>query len=175
MSRAPRLSRSTSQRIRCILLGRARYDPAICNAIVGVGSRLHLARGSKLPPAAPTAGWHDFCLPRCGFSTLAMIFRHHSTKWGQLAVEAAFVAAASTTLLAGCSGREGKAIRDLPQRDREALYGRTLETLRTVCSNSRGDSLSDFCQAQAKFVSEFPECDPGCQELAGTFWPRPTR
>lgn len=66
-------------------------------------------------------------------------------------------------------------IADLPAAERQALFARTFETLRTVCNDSAGPNLTNYCEEQASFLVRFPECDPGCAKLAHGFAGRPTR
>ncbi len=62
---------------------------------------------------------------------------------------------------------EGKAILNLPQMERRALYERTLRTLETTCrSKASASGLEDFCRGQAEFIVRFPECDAVCSALA---------
>ena len=59
------------------------------------------------------------------------------------------------------------AIQRLPPADRGALFKRTLQTLESACvSEKRPPGLEDFCQSQAEFVVQFPECDARCTSLA---------
>lgn len=60
---------------------------------------------------------------------------------------------------------EERALRDLPDDERHALYDRTLENLRTICAREN-EGLSGFCRRQAKIVIALPECDAGCRSLA---------
>ncbi|HEX7508336.1 MAG TPA: hypothetical protein VF550_16290 [Polyangia bacterium] len=53
----------------------------------------------------------------------------------------------------------------MPQPERQALYARTLQNLRSVCSPP-SDALHDFCRDQARLALEFSECDRACQQLA---------
>jgi cytochrome b pre-mRNA-processing protein 3 len=66
-------------------------------------------------------------------------------------------------------------IRDMPVAQRQALYHRTLETLRTVCVDPHDSVLRDFCQGQADFIMRFPECDDACLALVQPHVPRPMR
>jgi cytochrome b pre-mRNA-processing protein 3 len=72
-------------------------------------------------------------------------------------------------------GRENRAIEALPDAERRALYSRTLEDLRTVCATSHSSDLDLHCEAQARFILKFPECDAACQRLARWQLPHPTR
>ncbi len=82
---------------------------------------------------------------------------------------------ASVTQALGCMGREDRALRELPERDRGALYARTMETLRGVCAGREAEGLDEFCRRQAEFVTHFPECNGTCQNLVRTFSPKATR
>jgi cytochrome b pre-mRNA-processing protein 3 len=63
----------------------------------------------------------------------------------------------------------------LPEAERKALYVRTLETLRTVCSQAPGPNLAGYCREQADFVERFPECDGECHAFAARFASQPSR
>ena len=68
-------------------------------------------------------------------------------------------------LWAWSDGAERRAIRSMPQLERQALHARTLQNLKSVCSPP-SDALHDFCREQAQLVLEFQECERTCQELA---------
>ena len=68
-----------------------------------------------------------------------------------------------------------KELMELPPEERMSLYERTLATVRTTCAHSIGSELRDFCQAQASFLSGFPECNSECQRECENFRPRPTK
>jgi hypothetical protein len=71
---------------------------------------------------------------------------------------------------------EQRAIRHLPPAERQALYDRTLQTLRDPCGMSRNaNGLGSFCRAQAKFILEFPECDAACSALAKGYLGQPSK
>jgi cytochrome b pre-mRNA-processing protein 3 len=72
-------------------------------------------------------------------------------------------------------GREERAIEALSDTERRALYQRTLEDLRAVCSTAHASDLDLHCEAQARFILKFPECDEPCRQLAGWQLPHPTR
>jgi hypothetical protein len=62
---------------------------------------------------------------------------------------------------------EHDALSELPARERNALYQRTLHTLQTTCDPARQPSgLEPFCHDQAEFIVQFPECDGACRALA---------
>jgi hypothetical protein len=64
------------------------------------------------------------------------------------------------------SGGEGREIRSLPPAQRQGLYQRTMENLKTLCDPAPGRSMRDFCRTQAAFALEFPECDDECHRTA---------
>jgi hypothetical protein len=73
------------------------------------------------------------------------------------------------------SARE-RALQDLTRSERAALYARTLENLREVCQLPlRKTGLSDYCEGQARFAVEFPECDEQCKNLAAPYLAQPSR
>jgi hypothetical protein len=62
---------------------------------------------------------------------------------------------------------ESTAIRSLPPAERQELFRSTLHTLQGACAPStRADGLEAFCNDQARFVLQFPECDNACQSQA---------
>jgi len=62
---------------------------------------------------------------------------------------------------------DSRALRALPDDQRLALYGRTLENLRNTCDPAPSRSLRDFCREQAQLAARFRECDESqtCREL----------
>jgi hypothetical protein len=63
-----------------------------------------------------------------------------------------------------------RAIRELPDAERKALYDHTLSTLRTVCATPHWpDGLRSYCRDQAELVVRFPECDAECRALADRY------
>jgi hypothetical protein len=62
-------------------------------------------------------------------------------------------------------GAEERAIRELPERERRALFLRALENVKSVCQAPES-AMQDFCRNQARMVLEFPECDETCQGVA---------
>jgi hypothetical protein len=71
---------------------------------------------------------------------------------------------------------ETTAIRALPATDRRALFEGTLRTLQAVCDAQRRPSgLDGFCNEQAIFVAQFPECEAACRALAKAARAQPTR
>jgi hypothetical protein len=71
---------------------------------------------------------------------------------------------------------ETSAIRTLPVADRRALFEGTLRTLESVCEEQkRPPGLEGFCNEQAIFVAQFPECEAACLALAKGARTPPTR
>jgi hypothetical protein len=64
------------------------------------------------------------------------------------------------------AGDEKRALRALPDQQREGLYQRTMENLRTICDPVAPKSLREYCRAQAGFALQFDECDASCRETA---------
>jgi hypothetical protein len=61
---------------------------------------------------------------------------------------------------------ETDAVRNLPATERRALYESTLHTLNTVCdAEKQPQGLKDFCNDQALFVLQFPECEETCRAI----------
>ena len=61
---------------------------------------------------------------------------------------------------------EGHEIRALPAPQRQGLYHRTMENLKTICDPAPGRSMREFCRAQAGLALKFPECDDECHRTA---------
>ncbi len=82
----------------------------------------------------------------------------------------ASIVAAALALLAGgywfFSDDEGREIRALPAAQREGLYHRTMENLKTICDPAPGRSMREFCREQATLALKFPECDDECHRTA---------
>jgi cytochrome b pre-mRNA-processing protein 3 len=89
--------------------------------------------------------------------------------------------AAAITLLAALSGvviwqtRLERDLTELPTPERQALYERTRETLRSSCLQARDPDVAEHCRQEAEFITRFPECNAECRELAAHFAHRPSR
>jgi hypothetical protein len=71
---------------------------------------------------------------------------------------------------------EASAIRTLPMSDRRSLFEGTLRTLESVCDpQTRPPGLDGYCNEQAIFVRQFPECEAACLALAKGARRPPTR
>lgn len=73
--------------------------------------------------------------------------------------------------------RDERALRDLPEAERRALYERTLQTLRGPCAPPEAPegALLDHCRHEADLLRRFPECDATCDGLAARFLEQPSR
>lgn len=73
--------------------------------------------------------------------------------------------------------RDERALRDLPEGERRALYERTLQTLRGPCAPPEAPegALLDHCRHEADLLRRFPECDATCSKLAARFLEQPSR
>jgi hypothetical protein len=60
---------------------------------------------------------------------------------------------------------ERRAIEALGPEERRGLFVRTKENLRSACA-ATSEPLVAYCQQQASFLLEFPECDEACKALA---------
>jgi len=79
------------------------------------------------------------------------------------ALAALSLGAAGVWLIADDESRE---IRALPVEQRQALYHRTMENLKTICDPAPGRSTREFCRNQAALSLKFPECDDDCRRTA---------
>ena len=71
---------------------------------------------------------------------------------------------------------ERRAVAQLDPQARQALYARTLESLKHPCADTpHPHALDEFCERQADFILEFPECDSACQALAARSRPPSAR
>jgi hypothetical protein len=59
-------------------------------------------------------------------------------------------------------------IEKVPAAERQILYSRTMDELRTTCRVT--SALSDHCRDQAELVLRLPECDVQCRALAALFF-----
>jgi hypothetical protein len=66
---------------------------------------------------------------------------------------------------------EQRAVVHLTAEQRRLALVETYRTLETVCAGSP-KGLEDYCQKQASFLLELPECDPECRAFARDFLPR---
>lgn len=81
--------------------------------------------------------------------------------------------AAGLVLLAGglliwvTATADTRALRGLPDDQRQALFERTVENLRGTCDPAPPRSLREFCREQATLAARFRECEaaPECQVL----------
>jgi hypothetical protein len=64
------------------------------------------------------------------------------------------------------SDDEAREIRALPVDQRQGLYHRTIENLKTICDPAPGRSVREFCRGQAALALKFPECDDDCRRVA---------
>jgi hypothetical protein len=67
-------------------------------------------------------------------------------------------------------GAQRRALGQLPEAERHALYLRTKANLEQVCP-APPEALKGYCQQQADFLGQFPECDASCQALAAAQHP----
>jgi hypothetical protein len=73
-------------------------------------------------------------------------------------------------------GAEQRAIGRMDPAERRAVYEQAFGELQRLCgSGPRDDALEKRCVEQIQFVSQFPECDAPCQEIARSHTPRPTK
>jgi len=73
-------------------------------------------------------------------------------------------------------GAERRAIGRMDPAERAAVYQQAFGELQRLCgSGPRDDALEKRCVEQIRFVSQFPECDAPCQEIARSHTPRPTK
>ena len=70
---------------------------------------------------------------------------------------------------------EERALRNLPEADRRALYQRTLENVRTICASDARFRLEGYCRDQADLLLALPECDSPCKALVASYRQRATR
>jgi len=62
-------------------------------------------------------------------------------------------------------GSEHRAVAAIPAEERHVLYLRTMDNLR-FCKGSTSEGLKNFCENQAEFAVNFPECDAECRALS---------
>jgi hypothetical protein len=73
-------------------------------------------------------------------------------------------------------GAEQRAIGRMDPVERRAVYEQAFGELQRLCgSGPRDDVLEKRCVEQIQFISQFPECDARCQEIARSHTPRPTK
>ncbi len=72
--------------------------------------------------------------------------------------------------------RERRALLHLSTDLRAGVYTRSLANFRDLCAGSGVSAALDTeCAAQARFLVEFPECDPACRALAQRHLPEPIK
>ncbi|MCU1281485.1 MAG: hypothetical protein JWM53_5031 [bacterium] len=59
-----------------------------------------------------------------------------------------------------------RAVLRLPAEQRQRAVSSTLHVLDTLCAGDIDTALGSYCEDQAQFVLQFPECDRGCRERA---------
>jgi hypothetical protein len=62
-------------------------------------------------------------------------------------------------------GAEMRAVEQMPEPERAALYERTLEELKMMCEPPIANGLEDRCQTESEFIALFPECQDECRRL----------
>jgi hypothetical protein len=62
-------------------------------------------------------------------------------------------------------GSERRALRALPDEQRQALLSRTVEEMREICGPGRPEGLQAHCRELASFAAHFEECRGECLEL----------
>ena len=82
-------------------------------------------------------------------------------RYGLLA--AVFIAAAISLWLWSVGG-ERRAVAALDDTQRHELFIRTKQNVESVCTVPPWD-LRDYCEHQAEFLANFPECDGNCQTM----------
>lgn len=69
-----------------------------------------------------------------------------------------------------------RALRDLPEGERRALYQRTSQTLAGPCAATTvSGALLDHCRHEAELLRSFAECDEACAKLAARYLEQPSR
>lgn len=108
---------------------------------------------------APKALWQQTWLRRGLYTSLAgLALVSGLALWSTLATE------------------ELRAVQQLPEVERQALYRQTLRTLEVSCVGlTERSGLYEYCHGQAEFIRQFPECDSACQAIAKPYDRRPTR
>jgi hypothetical protein len=91
-------------------------------------------------------------------------------------VLAALLVAALAIAFFWSTGAERRAIGRMDPVERAAVYQQAFGELQRLCgSGPRDDALEKRCVEQIQFISQFPECDAPCQEIARSHTPRPTK
>lgn len=85
-----------------------------------------------------------------------------SRRWLAVSLVLAFCAGGCVS----CGAED--AVRNLPPRERQALYERTLANVAAVCQGAPAVRYTDFCVAQAELLAGMPQCDETCHRLV---WP----
>ena len=68
------------------------------------------------------------------------------------------------------------AIREIPAAQRAELFQSTRQTLLTACTPARRPAgLQTYCDAQARFILQFDECDEACRDLSDSATTQPRR
>jgi hypothetical protein len=62
-------------------------------------------------------------------------------------------------------GAESRALKELRTGQRRALYESTWKELETLCHTPVPRGLERRCEAQRRFILEFPECNDACRAL----------
>lgn len=83
------------------------------------------------------------------------------------------VLGAWTGLIAWREHRLDAAIAAMPLATQQTAFRRHRDELATTCVTQ--PRLAAHCEAQARFLLHFPQCDDDCQQLARRFLPVPRR
>lgn len=99
--------------------------------------------------------------------------RHRDRAWWALALLLVLALAVASVWNLGA---ERRAIEGMDPVQRRAVYEHGFGEVQRLCgAGPRNDALEKRCLEQIQFISQFPECDARCQELARSHTPRPTK
>jgi hypothetical protein len=134
-----------------------------------------VVRDLRLTSRSPRLSAHAGSRPREGNAAAALRADDHQSEAGtappsgirrRAARSAIFLVPA--ILMAGWIwhlGAERRAIMELPQDRRDAVYADTLQAFESMCAPPK-DGLIGHCRGQASFLLKFDECDDRCRSLA---------
>jgi hypothetical protein len=70
----------------------------------------------------------------------------------------------------------GRSLRALPRAERQVVYQRTMDDLKTLCGPQRPVALREHCRELAELVAPLKECGPECEAvIRPILTPVPTR
>jgi len=110
------------------------------------------------------------------FPTLDAPARLRRLPWPAALVVALVLAAGAVGWVVWETTAPGRSLRALPRAERQVVYQRTMDDLKTLCGPERPVALRAHCRELAELVAPLKECGPECEAvIRPILTPVPTR